>query len=104
MSQTFCLLMLHLAANFVSNNQFQYTLLFCNYTTLSFLMQVPQHRHESQLVIWRLCMLYKAFYLFHVHSGTFPGDLIPTTLMILRNTRLVMHENLCGGDGTVAGH
>ena len=57
-------------------------------------MQVPQHRRENPLVIWYLCSLYKAFHLFHVHLGTFPVDLVPTTLMVLRNTCLIVHENI----------
>ena len=68
--------------------------LFCNYTTSSCLMQVPQHRRENPLVIWYLCSLYKASHLFHVHLGTFPVDLVPTTLVVLRNTCLIVHENI----------
>ena len=57
-------------------------------------MQVPQHRRENPLAIWRLCSLYKAFHLFHVHLETFPVDLVPTTLVALCNTCLIVHENI----------
>ena len=46
------------------------------------------------MLIWYLCTLYKAFHLFHVHLGTFPVNLIPTTLVVLCNTCLIVHENI----------
>ena len=30
----------------------------------------------------------------HVHSGTFPVNLVPTTLVVLHNTCLIVHETL----------